>query len=85
MRFGKRENRLLIDYGIAPTKPPKYPLESPLVKNAIITHSHVDHIGMVPWLSANYNTKLHGTSLTAEISRMMWNDSYKISNIILDL
>ncbi len=78
---GKKENRILLDYGIAPTKPPKYPNESPFVKDAIITHSHVDHLGMVPWLSSNYNTNLHATSLTAEISRMMWNDSYKISSI----
>ncbi len=74
-------NRLLLDYGIAPTSPPKYPKESPPVKNAIITHSHVDHLGMVPWLPANYNTNLHGTKLTSEISRMMWDDCYKISSI----
>ena len=77
----KTKNRLLLDYGIAPTSPPKYPKEAPFVKNAIITHSHVDHLGMAPWLPANYNTNLHGTELTAEISRMMWNDCYKISNI----
>jgi len=74
-------NRLLLDYGIAPTSPPKYPKESPHVKNAIITHSHVDHLGMAPWLPANYNTNLHGTKLTSEISHMMWNDCYKISSI----
>ena len=74
-------NRLLLDYGIAPTSPPKYPKESPPVKNAIITHSHVDHLGMAPWLPANYNTNLHGTRLTSEISHMMWNDCYKISSI----
>ena len=77
----KTKNRLLLDYGIAPTSPPKYPKEAPFVKNAIITHSHVDHLGMAPWLPANYNTNLHGTELTAEISRMMWNDCYKISSI----
>jgi len=77
----KTKNRLLLDYGIAPTSPPRYPKEAPFVKNAIITHSHVDHLGMAPWLPANYNTNLHGTELTAEISRMMWNDCYKISSI----
>ena len=77
----KTKNRLILDYGIAPTSPPKYPKEAPFVKNAIITHSHVDHLGMAPWLPSNYNTNLHGTELTAEISRMMWNDCYKISSI----
>ena len=58
---GKARNRLLLDYGIAPTSPPRYPQESPMVKDAIITHSHVDHLGMAPWLPSNYNTNLHGT------------------------
>ena len=42
--------RLLIDYGLAPSRPPKYPAECPQVEHAIMTHSHVDHIGMAPWL-----------------------------------
>ena len=74
-------NKLLLDYGLAPTHPPKYPSEAPNVKNAIITHSHIDHLGMVPWLSSNYNTTLHGTELTSKISYLMWNDCYKISSI----
>ena len=74
-------NRLLLDYGIAPTKPPRYPNEAPYVSNAIITHSHIDHLGMVPWLASNHNTKLHGTELTAAISEMMWYDCHKVSSI----
>jgi len=34
----KTQNRLLLDYGIAPTSPPRYPKEAPFVKDAIITH-----------------------------------------------
>ena len=74
-------NRLLLDYGIAPTKPPRYPNEAPRVSNAIITHSHIDHLGMVPWLASNHNTILHGTELTAAISEMMWYDCHKVSSI----
>tara|TARA_B100001113_G_scaffold145066_1_gene118822 strand:+ start:96 stop:1409 length:1314 start_codon:yes stop_codon:yes gene_type:complete len=74
-------NRLLLDYGIAPTKPPRYPNEAPHVSNAIITHSHIDHLGMVPWLASNHNTSLHGTELTAAISEMMWYDCHKVSSI----
>ena len=36
---------------------------------------------MAPELCSNYRTKLHGTKLTAEISRMMWNDCYKVSRL----
>ena len=74
-------NRLLLDYGIAPTKPPRYPNEAPHVSNAIITHSHIDHLGMVPWLASNHNTTLHATNLTAAISEMMWYDCHKVSSI----
>lgn len=81
MLENQNENKLILDYGLAPTHPPKYPSEAPKVKNAIITHSHVDHLGMAPWLSSNYNTTLHGTELTSKISRLMWNDCYKISSI----
>ena len=73
--------KMLLDYGLAPTKPPRYPHEAPMIKNAVITHSHIDHLGMAPWLCANHRTKLHGTALTAKISRMMWNDCYKVSRI----
>ena len=73
--------RLLIDYGLAPTKPPRYPAEAPRIDEAIITHAHIDHIGMAPWLVANHGTTLHGTALTASLSGMMWSDTYKVSNI----
>ena len=73
--------RLLIDYGLAPTRPPKYPSECPHIDHAIITHSHIDHIGMAPWLVGQHGTVLHGTELTAAVSEMMWRDTYKVSKI----
>ena len=72
--------RVLIDYGLAPTKPPKYPSEAPPVKHAIMTHAHIDHIGMAPWLT-HHGTTLHGTDLTAAVSEIMWADTYKVSDI----
>jgi putative mRNA 3-end processing factor len=77
----KTGTRLLIDYGMAPTRPPKYPSESPPVLDAIITHSHIDHIGMAPWLVGAHGTTLHGTALTAKVSEIMWRDTYKVSSI----
>jgi len=73
--------RLLLDYGLAPTKPPRYPNEAPTVHDAVITHSHIDHLGMAPWLCTHHRTRLHGTAVTAELSDMMWNDCYKVSSI----
>ena len=77
----QKQTRLLLDYGLAPTTPPRYPSEAPKVSDAIITHSHVDHLGMAPWLCANHRTRLHGTALTAEISELMWYDCHKVSSI----
>ena len=66
----------------SPSRPVcRYPSEAPKVKDAVITHSHIDHLGMAPWLSSNHRTLLHGTALTAEISEMMWYDCHKVSSI----
>ena len=73
--------RLLIDYGLAPSRPPKYPAECPQVEHAIMTHSHVDHICMAPWLVGHLGTTLHGSALTAKVSEIMWADTYKVSSI----
>ncbi|MDE0954307.1 MAG: MBL fold metallo-hydrolase, partial [Candidatus Poseidoniales archaeon] len=63
------------------TRPPKYHDQSPPITDAIITHSHIDHIGMVPWLTQFNNVRFHGTSLTADVSEIMWRDTYKVSKI----
>ena len=59
--------KLLLDYGLAPTDPPRYPNEAPRVTDAVITHSHIDHLGMAPWLAAQHGTRLHGSSLTLSL------------------
>ena len=74
-------NKVIMDYGLAPSKPPRYPSEAPRVDNAIITHSHIDHIGMAPWLVGHHGTTLHGSKLTSILSEIMWRDTYKISSI----
>ena len=47
----------------------------------IITHGHLDHIGMVPWISANHGCPIYSTDLTEALAPMMWHDTYKISKI----
>ena len=71
--------KVLMDYGLAPTKPPKDPSEAPLMDHAVITHSHIDHIGMAPWLVGHHGTTLHGSRLTSNLSEIMWRDTYKVS------
>jgi len=78
---GPSSNRLLIDYGLAPTDPPRYPDEAPKITDTIVTHSHIDHIGMVPWLVGAHRSRLHATHVTVALSELMWNDCHKVSRI----
>lgn len=73
--------RLQIDYGFVPKKPPTYPEEGPPVSDVILTHSHIDHVGLAPWIVASHGAKLHCTELTADVLEMIWRDTYKVSSI----
>ena len=72
--------RFLFDYGIAPDKPPLYPIESPNIDQVFLTHAHLDHSGMVPWLT-RYEATVMATGPTAEVSNLMHKDSLKIARI----
>lgn len=73
--------RIQIDYGFVPKKPPTFPEEGPFVSDVILTHSHIDHVGLAPWVVASHGSKLHCTELTADILEMVWRDTYKVSSI----
>ena len=72
--------KLLIDYGLTPEEPPIYPMESPPVDYAILSHAHLDHSGMIPWICNRYNTKVYTTALTKEISEILYRDTLKIAD-----
>ena len=79
--FVELENKkILIDYGISPQSPPLYPIESPPVEHVILSHAHLDHSGMIPWICRRYNTKIFSTKLTKEISQILFYDSLKIAD-----
>lgn len=44
---------LIFEYGMRPSKPPEYPLASPPVDMAFLTHCHLDHSGMIPGYAGN--------------------------------
>lgn len=71
--------RFLYDYGIAPDKPPEYPIEAPAVDQAFLTHAHLDHSGMIPWLASRHDGTILTTPPTAEVSELMHHDSLKIA------
>jgi len=71
-------SRLLFDYGMTATDPPLYPSPCPPIDLLFLTHSHLDHCGMIPWLTARYDIEIHCTSVTADIAMLLIEDSIKI-------
>ena len=69
----------LIEYGLSPTKPPEYPLPAPRIDYAFLTHSHLDHCGMIPQICGKNECELFTTPLTAEIAELMMYDTLKIA------
>jgi len=71
---------MLFDYGFAPAKPPKYPLPAPPIDVMMLTHAHLDHSGMIPWLCAR-SPSLHpiATPPTIALVKLLALDSIKVA------
>ncbi len=70
--------RMLFDYGMTATDPPQYPAPCPPVDIMFLTHSHLDHSGMIPWLTSRYDIDVISTSVSREIGILLMEDSIKI-------
>ncbi len=75
------KNKILIEYGITPTKPPAYPIEAPNVDAILLTHAHLDHSGMVPFQSNKYNIPIYLTAVTRDLARLLFYDSVKVADL----
>ena len=73
-----RNRRMLFDYGMTATAPPKYPMQCPPVDTMFLTHSHLDHCGMIPWLTARYDIPIVSTGVSREIGVLLMEDSIKV-------
>lgn len=69
----------LFDYGMTPGEPPAYPEQAPPVECLFLTHGHLDHSGMAPWLSGRHHVPIFTTPVTQEIARILFSDSLKIA------
>ncbi|MGC8663938.1 MAG: MBL fold metallo-hydrolase [Thermoplasmata archaeon] len=81
MYVSYNKTNLLFEYGITPTKPPKFPLDSPKPDAVFLTHAHLDHSGMLPYLTLKYNMPVYGTPLTLELADLLLRDSVKVMNL----
>ena len=75
------KTRLLFDYGMAPRDPPEYPHPAPEVDALFLSHSHLDHSGMVPWVAHKHRCPIVGTSLTRTMSDLLAYDSLKVAKL----
>jgi len=70
---------ILFDYGMTATDPPQYPIHAGPIDACFLTHAHLDHGGMIPWLTARYDIPIHATGVTREVAVLLMEDSIKIA------
>lgn len=73
--------KFLFDYGLNPTKPPEFPLLAPRVDGIFVTHSHLDHVGMLPWLNKAGGANVYATPPTLSVIPILLYDTVKIANL----
>ncbi|MFQ6128418.1 MAG: MBL fold metallo-hydrolase [Thermoplasmata archaeon] len=77
--FRNNSDLMLLDYGMTPSKPPEYPRPSPPVDTILLSHAHVDHSGMVPWLCGRHDTRVLATPMTFILSELLTEDTLKVA------
>ena len=79
MLLKESSETLLFDYGMLPRDPPQYPMKAPPVDRVFVSHSHLDHSGMVPWLCGRHDTEVILTPPTAQVADLLQEDSLKVA------
>ncbi len=68
---------IMLDYGLKPSEPPEFPLNGIAPKSVIISHGHLDHVGVAPNL-VDYDPKIYMTPPTLDLSDIILRDSMKL-------
>ncbi len=70
----------LFDYGLLPKDPPQYPMPAPPVDAMFVSHAHLDHTGMIPWITRRQDVDVILTPPTADVADLLLQDSLKIAD-----
>ncbi len=70
----------LFDYGLLPKDPPQYPMPAPPVDGMFVSHAHLDHTGMIPWITRRQDVDVVLTPPTADVADLLLQDSLKIAD-----
>jgi len=71
---------VLFDYGLLPRDPPQYPMPAPPVDGMFVSHAHLDHTGMIPWIARRQDIDVVLTPPTADVADLLFEDSLKIAD-----
>ena len=70
---------LLLDYGMLTGNPPLYPVEDVNPDAVVVSHGHLDHVGILPSLLAGDDwPTIHWTPPTYELTRILARDTLKL-------
>ncbi len=68
---------IVVDYGVKPSDPPEFPLDGLSPSAVIISHGHLDHVGVAPNLMY-YDPRVIMTPPSADLSMVLLKDSMNI-------
>jgi len=68
---------IVLDYGMKPSDPPEYPMNGVTPRSIIISHGHLDHVGVAPNLMY-YDPAVYMTPPTRDLSHILLKDSLNI-------
>ena len=70
---------LLLDYGMLTGNPPQFPVSRPDPEAVVVSHGHLDHVGMIPsLLSGQDPPAIHWTPPTQELALTLARDTLKL-------
>ncbi len=81
MVMENKGSTFIFDHGMLPANPPEYPMRPPMADFAMLSHSHLDHCGMIPTLVRSYDIRILATHPTIEVAELLLYDSLKIADI----